>query len=75
MNVDWGMRALFSVSVEMQECWTSLAISETEKWERLNPRPHPLKYIIRYKVHPKPVHRNWCGQGEKKWNGYGWEEV
>ena len=39
------------------------------------PKPDSWKYIIRYKVYPKPVHRNWCGQGEKKWNGYGWEEV
>jgi len=75
MRVDWGMRALFRVSDEMQECWASLAISQTEKQERLCPKPDPWKYERRHKVWPKPMHRNWCGQGEKRWNGYEWEEV
>jgi len=75
VNVTWGMRALFRISAEMQESWTSLAISQHEKWEKRHPSPSPWKYERRHKVHPKPVHHNWCGQGEKKWNGYEWEEM
>jgi hypothetical protein len=51
-----------------------LLLSEHEKQEQKNPTPDPLKYDHRYKVYQKPMHRNWCGQGDKRWNGYAWEE-
>jgi hypothetical protein len=32
------------------------------------------KYTYCHKLYPKPMHRNWCGHSEMRWNGYGWEE-
>ena len=49
-------------------------MSKEEKLSLAEPKADMRKYTYCHKLHPKPIHRNWCGHSEMRWNGYGWEE-
>lgn len=56
-----------------QGMWLPMSREESRNLHGVTPNPDKGKYAHCYKLYPKPMHRNWCGYSEMRWNGYSWE--
>ena len=63
-----------SKGIVWRDMWLPMSREEKLSLYGAEPRPDKGKYTYPHKLYPKPMHRNWCGHSEMRWNGYGWEE-
>jgi len=57
-----------------RDMWLPMSKEEKLSLCGAEPKADMRKYTYCHKLHPTPMHRNWCGHSEMRWNGYGWEE-